>query len=77
MKTLIRTKDIARIRHNAGTTIDRLRIDFTDGKSTEWAVDHYEESMSQRSKCKQLKKAYEEIAKACKDDKTFVEFEID
>lgn len=77
MKTLIRTKDIARIRYNDGTTVDRLRIDFTDGKSTEWAVDHYEESMSQRSKCKQLKEAYKEIAKACKDDKTFVEFEID
>ena len=77
MKNLIRTKDITRIRYNAGTTIDRLRIDFTDGKFSEWVVDHYEESMSQRSKCKQLKNAYEEIAKACKDDKTFVEFEID
>lgn len=77
MKTLIRTKDIAKIRYNAGTTVDRLRIDLTDGKYTEWAVDHYEESMSQRSKRKQLKKAYKEIAKACKEEKTFVEFEID
>lgn len=77
MKNLIRTKDIARMRYSAGTTVDRLHVDFTDGKYSEWAVDHYEESMSQRSKCKQLKKAYEEIAKACKDDKTFVEFEID
>ena len=77
MKTLIRTEDIARIRHNEGTTVDRLRIDFTDGKYSEWAVDHYEESMSQCSKCKQLKKAYEKIAEACEKDKTFVEFEID
>ena len=77
MKTLIRTKDIARIRYNAGTTIDLLHIDFTNGKYSEWAVDHYEESMSQRSKCEQLKKAYEKIAKACNEDKAFVEFEID
>lgn len=77
MKTLIRTKDIARIRHNEGATVDRLRINFTDGNYLEWAVDHYEESMSQRSKCEQLKKAYEKITKACKGDETFVEFEID
>lgn len=40
MKTLIRTKDIARIRHNEGATVDRLRINFTDGNYLEWAVDH-------------------------------------
>lgn len=77
MKTLIRTKDIARIRHNAGASVDLLHIYLTDGNYLEWAVDHFEESMSQRSKCKQLKKAYEKIAKACKRYKTFVEFEID
>ena len=77
MKTLIRTKDIARVRHNEGIVIDRLRLDFTDKTVSEWAVDHYEESMSQRKRCKQLAQAYKEITKACKTEKEFVEFEID
>ena len=77
MKTLIRTKDIARIRYFDGRVVDRLCITFTDGKVSEWAVDHYEESMSQRDKCDQLRKAYEAVTRACKEDKTFVEFEID
>lgn len=77
MKTLIRTKDIARVRHNEGTVIDRLRIDFTDKTVSEWAVDHYEESMSQRARCEQLKKAYNMIVEACKKEHEFVEFTID
>lgn len=77
MKTLIRTKDIARVRHNEGTVTDRLRIDFTDKTISEWAVNHYEESMSQRGRCKQLKKAYEAIVGACQKESEFVEFEID
>lgn len=77
MKTLIRTKDIARVRHSEGAVTDRLRIDFSDKTVSEWAVDHYEESRSQRGRCKQLKKAYEEIVEACQKEHEFVEFEID
>ena len=68
---------IDRVRHNEGTTIDRLRIDFTDKTVSEWAVDHYEESMSQRARCKQLKKAYDTIVEACEKALEFVEFTID
>lgn len=77
MKTLIRTKDIARVRLSERHFTDYLRVTYTDGTYSEWAADHYEESMSQREKCKQLAKAYKEITEACKTEKEFVEFEID
>lgn len=64
MKTLIRTKDIA-------------RVTYTDGTYSEWVADHYEESMGQRKRCKQVAQAYKEITEACKTEKEFVEFEID
>lgn len=77
MKTLIRTKDIARVEHRGNHARDFLRVTYTDGTYSEWVADHYEESMSQRAKCKQLVQAYKEITEACKTDKEFVEFEID
>jgi hypothetical protein len=77
MKTLIRTKDIARVRLSEKHATDYLRVTYTDGTYSEWVADHYEESMSQREKCKQLKLAYKEITEACKTNKEFVEFEID
>lgn len=77
MKTLIRTKDIARVKLSERYFTDYLRVTYTDGTYSEWAADHYEESMSQREKCKQLAQAYKEITEACKTEKEFVEFEID
>lgn len=77
MKTLIRTKDIARVRHSEKHATDYLRVTYTDGTYSEWVADHYEESMSQRERCKQLAQAYKEITDACKNEKEFVEFEID
>lgn len=77
MKTLIRTEDIARVRLSENHATDYLRVTYTDGTYSEWAAEHYEESMSQREKCKQLKQAYNDIADACKNKKEFVEFEID
>lgn len=77
MKTFIRTKDIARVRLSENHATDYLRVTFTDGTYSEWAADHYEESMDQRAKCKQLAQAYKEITEACKTEKEFVEFEID
>lgn len=77
MKTLIRTKDIARVRLSEKPTTDYLRVTFIDGTYSEWVADHYEESMSQRERCKQLAQAYKEITEACKTEKEFVEFEID
>ena len=77
MKKLIRTKDIARVKHLEKHATDYLRVTYTDGTFSEWVADHYEESRSQRERCKQLAQAYKEITKACKDGKEFVEFEID
>lgn len=77
MKTLIRTKDIARVRLSEKHATDYLRITLTDGTYSEWVAEHYEESMSQRARCKQLARAYKEITEACKNEKEFVEFEID
>lgn len=77
MKTLIRTKDISRVKLTQKFATDYLRIVYTDGMTAEWIADHYEESMSQREKCKQLEQAYKEITEACKTEKEFVEFEID
>lgn len=77
MKTLIRTKDIARVRHSENHAIDILRVTYTDGTYSEWVAEHYEESMSQRERCKQLAQAYKELTEACKNEKEFVEFEID
>lgn len=77
MKTLIRTKDITRVRHSEKGFTDYLRVTYTDGTYSEWVADHYEESMSQRERCKQLAQAYKEITEACKNENEFVEFEID
>lgn len=77
MKTLIRTKDIARVRLSEWHATDYLRVTYTDGTYSEWAANHYEESMRQREKCEQLAQAYKEITEACKTEKEFVEFEID
>lgn len=77
MKTLIRTKDIAHVRLSEKHATDYLRVTYTDGTYSEWVANHYEESMSQRERCEQLKQAYKEITKACKNEKEFVEFEID
>lgn len=77
MKTLIRTKDIARVEHRENHAIDILCIRFTDGSSRILSAEHYEESMSQRERCEQLAQAYKEITEACKNEKEFVEFEID
>lgn len=77
MKTLIRTKDIASVRLSEKHATDYLRVTYTDGTYSEWVANHYEESMSQRERCKQLAKAYNEITVACKTKKEFVDFEID
>lgn len=77
MKTLIRTKDIARVRLSERNFTDYLRVTYTDGTYSEWAADHYEESMSQRAKCEQLAQAYKDITEACKTEKEFCEFKID
>ena len=77
MKTLIRTKDIALVKLSENFATDYLRVTYTDGTYSEWRVDHYEESMSQRAKCKQLAQAYKEITEACKTEKEFVEFKLD
>ena len=77
MKTLIRTKDIARVRHSENHARDFLRVTYTDGTYSEWVAEHYEESMIQRERCKQLVQAYKEITEACKTEKEFVEFRID
>ena len=49
----------------------------TTNTSRTLSAEHYEESMTQRERCKQLAKAYKEITEACKTEKEFVEFEID
>lgn len=77
MKTLIRTKDIARVNYSDNHARDFLRVTYTDGTYSEWVADHYEESMSQRERCKQLVQAYKKITEACKNEKEFVEVEID
>jgi len=77
MRTLIRTKDIVRVRLSEKHATAYLRVTFTDGMYSEWVAEHYEESMSQREKLRQLTQAYNEITEACKTGKEFVEFKID
>ena len=77
MKMLIRVSDIAEVRHFQKGWTDYLKINFVDGRITEFSVYHYEESMSQLQRCKQLKKAYNAITSACTSEAEFVHIEID
>lgn len=74
---LIRVSDIAKVRHFQKGWTDYLKINFVDGSITEFSVYHYEDSMRQRDRCKQLKKAYNAITGACLNEAEFVDIEID
>ena len=81
MKILIRTKDIARVflvEKRSASTYDthRLCITYENGSTSEWRANCVE-SPSQHYVSEQIKNAYMEITKACKEEKEFVEFEID
>lgn len=77
MKMLIRVSEIAEVRHFQKGWTDYLKIKFVDGRINEFSVYHYEDSMRQRNRCKQLKKSYNAIIGACVNKAEFVDIEID
>lgn len=74
---LIRVSDIAGVRYFQKGWTDYLKINFVDGRITEFSVYHYEDSMRQQNRCKQLKRAYNAITGACVNKAEFVDIEID
>ena len=80
MKILIRTKDITRVhlteKRASGTfhVTGVLHIRYYDGTTSEWRMEFTD---LQQYIQNQINIAYEEITKAIKEERPFVELEID
>ena len=80
MKILIRTKDIARVRLTETRASDtfcvmiQLCIAYYDGTNSEWSMKFSDVHKYMQN---QMKTAYEEATKAIKEERPFVELEID
>ena len=77
MRIIVRTNEISQVRYYSKVFTDYLSINYTDGTQSRWSVNHYEESMTQRERCKELKTAYEVISCAIRAEKEFIEFYLD
>lgn len=77
MKMIIRVSEISKVKHYTKGFTDYLQVHYTDNTYSSWSVNHYEESMTQREKCKQLEDVYKRISNACICGVEFVEFNID
>lgn len=77
MKAFINLKNVEIVRLYQKGFTDYLTISYEDGHKRTWSVDHYEESYTQREKCKQLQRAYQDIKNVIKKGEAFVEFTID
>lgn len=77
MIMIIRVSEISKVEHYTKGFTDYLQVHYTDNTYSSWSVNHYEESMTQREQCKQLKDAYKRISNACMCGVEFVEFNID
>lgn len=77
MKVLINLQNVQTVQHFTHGYTDILAVYYEDGKHRSWSVQHYEESYTQREKCKQLERAYQDIKNAIKKGESLVEFTID
>ena len=77
MRMIIRVSEISKVKHCTKGFTDFLQVHYTDSTLSSWSVYHYEESMTQREQCEQLKDAYKRISNACICGVEFVEFNID
>lgn len=77
MRMIIRVGEISKVKHYTKGFTDYLQVHYTDNTYSSWSVNHYEESMTQRERCKQLEDAYKKISNACMCGAEFIEFNID
>lgn len=77
MEVLIILSNVHTVQHFTQGFTDILTVCYADGKYESWSVYHYEESYTQREKCEQLKRAYQDIKNAIKKGESLVEFTID
>lgn len=77
MDVLIILSRLQTVQYSTQGFTDILTVCYADGKYECWSVYHYEESYTQREKCKQLKRAYQDIKNAIKKGESLVEFTLD
>lgn len=77
MKVLINMQNVQTVQLFARGFTDILAVYYEDGKYRSRQVNHYEESYTQREKCRQLERAYQDIKNAIKKGESLVEFTID
>lgn len=77
MKVLIKMQNVQTVQLFTRGFTDILAVSYEDGKHRTWSVCHYEESYTQREKCRQLKRAYQDIYNAIKNGESLVEFTLD
>ena len=77
MRIIVRISEISKVKHYTKGFTDYLQVHYTDNTYSSWSVNHYEESMTQRERCKQLQEAYIIISSAISAGKDFVEFNVD
>lgn len=77
MKVLINLQNVQTVQLFTRGFTDILAVYYEDGKYRSWQVKHYEESYTQREKCRQLEMAYQDIKNAIKKGESLVEFTLD
>lgn len=77
MKVLIKMQNVQTVQLFTRGFTDILAVYYEDGKHRTWSVCHYEESYTQRERCRQLERAYQDIYNAIKKGESLVEFTID
>ena len=77
MKAFINLKNVETIRLYQKGFTDYLTISYDDGHERTWSVDHYEESYTQRERCKQLEECYQQMTQALKKGEAFIEIGVD
>jgi hypothetical protein len=77
MKAFINLKNVETVRLYQKGFTDYLTISYEDRHERTWSVDHYEESYTQRERCKQLEACYQQITLALKKGESFIEIRVD
>ena len=77
MDVLLNLSNVQTVQYFTRGFTDILAVYYEDGKYRSWSVYHYEESYTQREKCKQLNRAYQYIKNAIKKGESLVEFALD
>lgn len=77
MDVLLNLSNVQTVQYFTQGFTDILAVYYEGGKYRSWSVTHYEESYTQREKCKQLERAYQDIKNAIKKGEALVEFTID